>query len=102
MTGCDAARIDDLCDEYGTRKANDQRIIAEALSIITGQKWEYRQISGSCQSDWNYIYYRLEEWTEKALEYFEIEYFNGVYEELNKDWAEIDEMWNKIDFPKMW
>ena len=76
LTGCDAARIDDLCDEYGTRKANDQRIIAEALSIITGQKWEYRQIFGSCQSDWNYIYYRPDEWKEKALEYFEIEYFN--------------------------
>ncbi len=76
LTGCDAARIDDLCDEYGTRKANDQRIVAEALSIVTGQKWEYRQISGCCQSDWNYIYYRTEEWTEKALEYFETEYFN--------------------------
>lgn len=76
LTGCDAARIDDLCDEYGTQKANDQRIIAEALSIITGQKWEYRQISGCCQSDWNYIYYRPEEWTEKALGYFEVEYFN--------------------------
>ena len=76
LTGCDAARINDLCDEYGTRKANDQRIIAEALSIVTGQKWEYKQISGCCQSDWNYIYYRPDEWTEKALEYFEIEYFN--------------------------
>ena len=76
LTGCDAARIDDLCDEYGTRKANDQRIIAEALSIVTGQKWEYKQISGIYQSDWNYIYYRPEEWKEKAIEYFEVEYFN--------------------------
>lgn len=76
LTGCDAARINDLCDEYGTRKANDQRIIAEALSIVTGQKWEYKQISGCFQSDWNYIYYRPDEWKEKALEYLEIEYFN--------------------------
>ena len=76
LTGCDAARIDDLCDEYGTRKANDQRIIAEALSIVTGKKWEYKQISGSCQSEWNYIYYRPDEWPEKMLEYFEVEYFN--------------------------
>ena len=76
LTECEAARIDDLCDEYGTRKANDQSIIAEALSIVTGQQWEYKEISGSCQSEWNYIYYRPEEWTKKALEYFEIEYFN--------------------------
>ncbi len=24
------------------------------------------------------------------------------YEELNEDWAGIDEMWNKIDYPKMY
>ena len=86
LTGCDAARINDLCDEYGTRKANDQRIIAEALSIVTGQEWEYKQISGCCQSDWNYIYYRPDEWTEKALKYFEIEYFN-----TGEEWRIEDE-----------
>ena len=76
FTGCKAERLEELCNKYGTRGALDEQIIAEALSIVTGQKWEYRQISGCCQSDWNYIYYRPEEWTEKALEYFEIEYFN--------------------------
>lgn len=90
LTGCDAARIDDLCDEYGTRKANDQRIIAEALSIVTGQKWEYKQISGCCQSDWNYIFYRPDEWTEKALEYFAIEYFN-----TGEEWRIEDEEGNE-------
>lgn len=71
-----AQRMEELCNIYGTRGANDKVIIAEALSIVTGQKWEYKKISGYSQSDWNYIYYRLDEWTEKALEYFEIEYFN--------------------------
>ena len=90
LTGCDAARIDDLCDEYGTRKANDQRIIAEALSIVTGQEWKYKQISGCCQSDWNDIYYRPDEWTEKALEYFEVEYFN-----TGEEWRIEDEEGNE-------
>lgn len=90
LTGCEAARINDLCDEYGTRKANDQRIIAEALSIVTGQKWEYKQISGCCQSDWNYIFYRPDEWTEKALEYFESEYFN-----TGEEWRIEDEEGNE-------
>lgn len=76
FTGYKAERMEELCNKYGTRGADDEGIIAEALSIVTGQKWKYKQISGCCQSDWNYIYYRPEEWMEKALEYFEIEYFN--------------------------
>ena len=76
FTGYKAERLEYLCNEYYTQGANNEAIIAEALSIVTRQKWEYRQISGSCQSEWNYIYYRPEEWPEKALEYFEIEYFN--------------------------
>lgn len=90
LTGCDAARIDDLCDEYGTLKSNDQKIIAEALSIVTGQTWKYKQISGSCPPDWNYIYYRPDEWTEKALEYFETEYFN-----TGEEWRIEDEEGNE-------
>lgn len=76
FTGYKAERLEELCNKYGTRGADDEGIIAEALSIVTGQKWKYKQISGCCQSDWNYIYYRPEEWTAKELEYFEIEYFN--------------------------
>ena len=76
FTGYKAERMEELCNKYGTRGANDEGIIAEALSIVTGQKWKYKQISGCCQSDWNYIYYRTDEWAAKALEYFEIEYFN--------------------------
>lgn len=76
FTGYKAERLEELCNKYGTRGADDEEIIAEALSVATGQKWEYKQISGCCQSDWNYIYYRSDRWTTKALEYFEIEYFN--------------------------
>ena len=76
FTGHKAERMAELCNKYGTRGADDEGIIAEALSIVTGQKWEYKQISGCCQSDWNYIYYRPDECPEKALEYFEVEYFN--------------------------
>ena len=86
FTGYKAERLEELCNKYGTRGADDEGIIAEALSIVTGQKWEYKQISGCCQSDWNYIYYRSDEWTAKALEYFEIEYFN-----TGKEWRLEDE-----------
>lgn len=86
FTGYKAERLEELCNKYGTRGADDEDIIAEALSIVTGQKWECKQISGCCQSDWNYIYYRPEEWTAKALEYFEIEYFN-----IGNEWRIEDE-----------
>lgn len=93
FTGYKAERLEELCNKYGTRGADDEGIIAEALSFVTGQKWEYKQISGCCQSEWNYIYYRLEEWTEKALEYFEIEYFNTGNEWRIED-EEGDDMGN--------
>ena len=93
FTGDKAERMEELCNKYGTRGADDEGIIAEALSIATGQKWEYKQISGCCQSDWNYIYYRPEEWTAKALEYFEIEYFNTGDEWRIED-EEGDDMGN--------
>lgn len=87
FTGYKAKRMEELCNKCGTRGADDEGIIAEALSIVTGQKWKYKQISGCCQSDWNYIYYRPDEWTAKALEYFEIEYFNTG----NEWWIEDEE-----------
>lgn len=93
FTGYKAERLEELCNKYGTRGADDEGIIAEALSIATGQKWKYKQISGCCQSDWNYIYYRPEEWTAKALEYFEIEYFN-TGEEWRIEDEEGDDMGN--------
>ena len=91
FTGYKAERLKDLCNKYYTQGANNEAIISEALSIVTGQKWEYRQISGSCQSDWNYIYYRPDEWKEKALEYLEIEYFN-----MGDEWRIEDEEGNEF------
>ena len=60
--------------------------IAKALSIVTGKNWKYKRICGCCQSDWNYIYYREDLWTDKEIEYFEIEYFN-----LGEEWRVVDE-----------
>ena len=45
FTGHKAERLEELY-KYGTQGANNEAIIAEALSIVTGQKWEYREISG--------------------------------------------------------
>lgn len=57
------------------RSAEDS-ILCAVLSIVTGKEWDYQQISGCCQSDWNYIYYPVNERDKEAIAAFEAEYFN--------------------------
>lgn len=81
----DAEQLDILAKHY-CDSINPQKIIEKALSIVTGQNWEYQCIRGCCQSEWNYIYYRADLWTDKELEYFEVEYFNA-----GEEWRIVDE-----------
>lgn len=63
--------------EYETSKYFDEREnLCLIVSIITGEKYDYRCIRGSSQGDWNYMYYKVDEWTEDDLRNFEIEYWN--------------------------
>lgn len=54
----------------------EDSILCAVLSIVTGRKWDCRMICGCVQSEWNYIYYPVVEWSEAALKAFEAEYFN--------------------------
>lgn len=66
--------------------AKENSILCSILSIVDGAKWDYRVINGSRQSDWNYVYYRTNEWTEKSIREFEIMYFNkGTEWEIHDD-----------------
>lgn len=55
---------------------DDDDLYCRALELMTGHKWEYTTIRGCCQGDWQGCYYQVDAWTDKALEYFETEYFN--------------------------
>lgn len=81
----DEKKLHELAEKYEYAGHNEE-IIAAALSIVTGQKWESKQICGSCQSDWNIIYYRPELWSAAALCAFEIEYFD-----TGTEWSIQDE-----------
>lgn len=81
----DEKKLHELAEKYEYAGHNEE-IIAAALSIVTGQKWEHKQICGSCQSDCNIIYYRPELWSAAALCAFEIEYFN-----TGTEWSVQDE-----------
>lgn len=55
---------------------NEQIALCNILSIVSGEEYDYRTITGCCQGDWNYIYYPVKEWSDEALRAFETEYFN--------------------------
>lgn len=62
---------------YGTGSSmDDKEIIARVLSLVTGQPWQWSIIRGCCQSDWQEVFYPVNEWGREALAAFEVEYFN--------------------------
>ena len=77
--------IENLVAGYGFRSTQDEEIFCRILSIVTGKEWASKQISGSAQSEWNNIYYPVDEWTEEALAKFEIQYFNECTEWIVHD-----------------
>lgn len=50
--------------------------MVDVLSIVTGEEWDYRNIHGCCQSEWNTVYYPVKYWTKESLDAFETMYFN--------------------------
>lgn len=58
----------------GSREENN--ILCKVLSIVTGREWDWRIIRGCCQSDWNEIFYPVDDWSREALAAFETMYFN--------------------------
>lgn len=65
-----------VCEYATCPRCEEERILLCVLAIVTGKKWDSKIIRGCCQSDWNYIYYPVDEWSKEALEAFETEYFN--------------------------
>lgn len=43
---------------------------------IPGKKYKYRELHGSCQGDWQGLYYPADDWSDEAIKELEIEYFN--------------------------
>lgn len=62
-----------LIDEWDIA---DDDCKAEALSLITGKKYDYTTLRGCRQGDWIDIFYPAEEWDRKSLDCLEMEYFN--------------------------
>lgn len=70
-------KLKQLVLEYSKCDGNkEDQILVDVLSIVTGEKWDYKTIHGSCQGEWNKVYYPVQYWTNESLEAFETMYFN--------------------------
>lgn len=86
----DIHKLKELVSEYSTCNRRDENaLLCKVMSIVTGKKWDYKTIRGTCQSDWNYIYYPVDEWDDEGLNNFETEYFN-----TGSEWIVDDEDYN--------
>ena len=69
------ARLAQNYMEYASGSSDEGELLCDVLELITGQKYDYTEIRGCCQGDWQEIIYPAEygrEW----LRDFETEYFN--------------------------
>lgn len=70
-------KLKQLVLKYSDCKSNEEdQILVDVLSIVTGEEWAYKQIHGCCQGEWNNVYYPIQYWTKESLEAFETMYFN--------------------------
>lgn len=67
-----------------------EKRILRALHLVTGKRYNVRTIRGCCQSDWQTIYYPVEEYTRDALDILEADYFNtGTEWIVNVDGCDV-------------
>ena len=55
---------------------DEEKRILRALHLVTRKRYEKRTIRGSCQCDWQNVYYPVADYTQKSLDQLEMEYFN--------------------------
>ena len=64
-----------IADAYNAESATHE--IADAMTIVSGEKWETSRLTGYTQGDVVHAIYKPCEWSREALEEIETEYFNG-------------------------
>jgi hypothetical protein len=68
-------------DAIVNRFDGEKRVL-RALHILTGKRYNVYTLRGCCQSDWQTVYYPVEEYSPETLDILEIEYFN-----MGTEWA---------------
>lgn len=65
--------------------------ICKALSLVSGEEFDWKEIHGCCQGEYNRIIYPESRFSEQDIKNFECEFFN-----LGTEWCVTDE---KTDSP---
>lgn len=65
-----------------------EKYLCAALGIIENREWDYKEIHGSCQGDWNKVFYPTDEWSKNQIDCFAADYFNEGSEWLIQDYPE--------------
>lgn len=66
-----------LLAAWENHNGNDRnKLLCQALELITGRAWDYCTLRGCCQGDWQECIYPVDDWDGDALERLEAEYFN--------------------------
>lgn len=71
--------------------SKENEILCKVLSLVDGRFWDWKTIRGSTQSDWNEVFFPVDDWDDKILKEFEILYFNEGTEWIIHDEAEPPE-----------
>lgn len=66
----------ELLQRYQDARHLENRILCDALGLITGRAWDFCTLRGCCQGDWQECIYPADEWDADSLERLEAEYFN--------------------------
>lgn len=78
-----------LSFDYSSSKLAGENMKCKALSLLCNREYDYEEIHGVCQSDWQRCYYPKDE--ENLLGDMEMQYFNTGEEWEVCDAAEIEE-----------
>lgn len=80
-----------LCDhvsQYGYRTDRDLHILCYVLTIVTGTRYEWRTIHGTCQGEEADVVYPADRFNKESIDILESEYFNQ-----GSEWC-IDDEWH--------
>ena len=78
---------EELCEDYIDAGWDfTESVICKGLTLLTKKEYYHKQISGCVQSDWQILYYPIEEWDNNCIAMLEAQYFN-----TGEEWFVSDE-----------
>lgn len=77
-----------VLDRYGNSYQYAEVRNCDVLTAVTGVEYDYRQLTGAVQGEWNYLYYPIGSWDRDKLERFNTKYWN-----MGSEWIvqEVDD-----------